>query len=54
MKGLGKIHRMEKHLVHWAMESRKGHKKLIKGYGISEGKSNLATGSFCFLEWDEH
>ena len=48
MKGLGKIHRMEKHLVNWAMESRKGHKKLIKGYGISKGKYNLATGSFCF------
>ena len=23
MKGLGKIYRMEKHLVHWAMESKK-------------------------------
>ena len=51
-KGLGKIHRMEKHLVHWAMESRKGHNKLINGYGISEGKSNLATGSFGFgMRW---
>ena len=52
MKGLGKIHRMEKNLVHWAMESRKGHRKLIKGYGISEGKSNLAVGSFGFgMRW---
>ena len=51
MKGLGKIHRMEKHLVHWAMESRRDHNILINGYGISEGKSNLATRSFCF--WNE-
>ena len=43
---------MEKHLVHWAMESRKGHIKLIKGYGISKGKSNLAVGSFSFgMRW---
>ena len=51
MKGLGKIYRMEKHLVHWEMESRRGHNILINGYGISEGKSNLATGSFGF--WNE-
>ena len=30
------------------MESKRGHDKLINGYGISEGKSNLATGSFGF------
>ena len=51
MKGLRKIHRMEKILIHWAMELRKGHNILIKGYGISKGKSNLATGSFGF--WNE-
>ena len=51
MKGLGKIHRIEKNLVHWAMESRKIHNKIIKGYGILKGKSNLAAGSFC--SWDE-
>ena len=51
MKGLGKIYRTEKYLVHWAMESRKGHNKLINGYGISKGKFNLAIGSFCF--WNE-
>ena len=51
MKGIGKINRMEKHLVHWEMESRRGHNILINGYGISEGKSNLATGSFGF--WNE-
>ena len=33
------------------MESKRGHDKLINGYGISEGKSNLATGSFGF--WNE-
>ena len=42
---------MEKHLVHWAMESKRGHNILINGYGISEGKSKLATGSFGF--WNE-
>ena len=51
MKGLGNIYRMEKHLVHWEMESRRGHNILINGYGILEGKSNLATGSFGF--WNE-
>ena len=52
MKGLGNIYRKEKHLVHWAMESRRGHNILINGYGISEGKSNLATGSFGFeMRW---
>ena len=51
MKGLGKIYRMEKHLVHWEMESKRGHKILINGYGISKGKSNLAIGSFGF--WNE-
>ena len=33
------------------MESKIGHNILINGYGISEGKSNLATGSFGF--WSE-
>ena len=52
MKGLGKIYRMEKHLVHWEMESRRDHDRLINGYGISEGKSNLAAGSFGFgMRW---
>ena len=51
MKGLGKIYRTEKYLVYWEKESRKGHNKLINGYGISEGKSNLATRSFGF--WNE-
>ena len=51
MKGLGKIYRTEKYLVHWAMESRRGYNKLINGYGILKGKSNLATGSFGF--WNE-
>ena len=52
MKGLGKIYRTEKYLVYWAMESRKGHNMLINGYGISEGKSNLAAGSFGFgMRW---
>ena len=51
MKDLGKIYRMEKHLVHWEIESKRGHNILINGYGISEVKSNLATGSFVF--WNE-
>ena len=52
MKGLGKIYRMEKHPVHLAMESRSGHNILINGYGILEGKSNLAVGSFGFgMRW---
>ena len=51
MKDLGKINRMEKHLVHWAMESKRGHNTLINGYGISEGKSNLVTRFFGF--WNE-
>ena len=42
---------MEKHLVHWEMESERDHNILINGYGISEGKSNLATGYFGF--WNE-
>ena len=48
IKILGKIYRTVKYLFHWAMESKRGHNILIKGYGISKGKSNLATGSFCF------
>ena len=48
MKGLGKTYKMEEHMVHWEMESKRGHNILIKGYGISKGKSNLATGSFYF------
>ena len=52
MKGLEKIYRMEKHLVHWEMESRRGHNILINGYGILEGKYNLAAGSFGFgMRW---
>ena len=52
MKGLGKIYRMEKHMVHWEMESKRGHDILINGYGISEGKSNLAARSFGFgMRW---
>ena len=51
MKDLGKVGRMEKNLVHWVMELKRGHDKIINGYGISEGKSNLATGSFGF--WNE-
>ena len=51
MKDLGKIYRMEEHLFHWEMESKGGYNILINGYGISEGKSNLATGSFGF--WNE-
>ena len=52
MKGLRKIHRMEKNLVHWEMKSRRGHNILINGYGILEGKSNLAAGSFGFeMRW---
>ena len=51
MKGLGERYRMEKHLVHWEMESKRGHNTLINGYGISEVKSNLATRSFGF--WNE-
>ena len=49
MKGLGKIDRKGKCMIHWAMESRRGHNKLINGYGIPKGKSNLATGSFGFV-----
>ena len=49
MKGLGKIDRKGKCLIHWAMESRRGHDKLINGYGISKGKSNLATRPFGFV-----
>ena len=31
---------------------KKGHDKLINGYGISKGKSNLAAGSFGFgMRW---
>ena len=33
------------------MESKIGHDKLINGYGVSKGKSNLATVSFGF--WNE-
>ena len=34
------------------MESKRGHEKIINGYGISEGKSNLAAGSFGFgMRW---
>ena len=33
------------------MESKRGYDKLINGYGISKGKSNLAVGSFGF--WNE-
>ena len=51
IKGLGKIYRTVKYLFHWVMESKRGHDKLINGSGISEGKSNLATGSFGF--WNE-
>ena len=52
MKGPGEVYRMEKHLVHWAMDSIKGHNILINGYGISEGKSNLDAGSFGFgMRW---
>ena len=51
MKDLGKVGRKRKQKLHWAMESKRDHDKLINGYGISEGKSNLATGSFCF--WNE-
>ena len=52
MKDLGKIYRMEEHLFHWVMESKRGHNILINGYGILEGKSNLATGSFGFgMRW---
>ena len=52
MKCLGKIYRMEKHLVHWEMDSRRGHNILINGYGISEGKSNLAARSFGYgMRW---
>ena len=52
MKGLGKIYRKEKNLVHWEMESKRGHDKFINGYGISKGKSNLAVGSFGFgMRW---
>ena len=52
MKVLGKIYRMEKHLIHWEMESRRGHDTLINGYGILEGKYNLAAGSFGFgMRW---
>ena len=49
MKGLRKICREEKHLIHWEMESRRGHDTLINAYGISEGKYNLATRSFGFV-----
>ena len=49
MKGIGKIYRIEEDLVHWEIESRSGHNILINGYGISKGKSNLATGSFGFV-----
>ena len=41
MKDLGKIYRMEKHLVHWAMESKRGYDKIINGYGISKGNLTL-------------
>ena len=33
MKGLENIHRMEKHLVHWEMESRRGIKNLSMDMG---------------------
>ena len=31
------------------MESKRGYDKLINGYGISKGKSNLATESIGFV-----
>ena len=34
VKGLGKICRTEKHLIHWEMELRRGYDKIINGYGI--------------------
>ena len=40
MKGIGKVGRKKKYQLHWEMESKRGHEKLINGYGISEGKSN--------------
>ena len=46
MKGLGKAGRKKEHQFHWEMESKIGYDKLINGYGISKGKSNLATTSF--------
>ena len=49
MKDLGKVGRKKESLIHWEMESRRGYNKLINGYGISKGKSNLATGSFGFV-----
>ena len=52
IKGLGKIDRKGKCQFHWAMESKIGNEKLINGYGISKGKSNLAVGSFGFgMRW---
>ena len=52
LKGPGKIDRMRKCQIHREMESKRGHEKLINGYGISKGKSNLATGSFSFgMRW---
>ena len=52
MKGLGKIYIMKEHPVHWEMESKRGDNILVNGYGISEGKYNLATRSFGFgMRW---
>ena len=54
MKVLGKVGRKKEYQFHWAVESKRGYEKLIIGYGISKGKSNLDTGSFSFCEWDGH
>ena len=52
LKGLEKIDRKGKCQLHWEIESKRGHDKLINGYGISKGKSNLAIGSFGFgMRW---
>jgi len=49
MKGLGSIDRKKKIENHWEMESKEVGNILTSGYGISKGKSNLATGSFSFV-----
>ena len=46
---LGSIDRKGKSLSHWAMESSGSCKRFVNRSGVSEGKSNLASGSTKFF-----
>ena len=50
---LDSIYRKGKSLSHWAMESSGSCKKFVNRSGVSEGKSNLASGSTKSFRWNE-